>query len=91
MEQQELTFGQKAVGLSFNPSCNDKVNKVKQLAADLIDLVELDYLEKTTPTTDDKGNQLGRASWTTNVFRTAAFNAIIAAQMAVVKFLTWRD
>ena len=32
-----------------------------------------------------------RLSWTTSVFRTAAFNAVIAAQMAVVKFLTWEE
>jgi len=85
------TFGQKAVGLTFNPSDNDKVGKAKQLAADLIDLVELDYYEKTTLPTDEKINQLGKSSWLTNVFRTAAFNTIIAAQMAVVKFLTWKD
>ena len=85
------TFGQKAVGLTFNPSGNDKVDKAKQLAADLIDLVELDYYEKTTLPTDEKINQLGKLSSLTNVFRTAAFNTIIAAQMAVVKFLTWKD
>lgn len=85
------TFGQKAVDLTFNPSGNDKVDKAKQLAADLIDLVELHYLEKTTLPTDEKINQLGKLSWLTDVFRTAAFNTIIAAQMAVVKFLTWKD
>lgn len=31
------------------------------------------------------------SSWATNVLRTAAFNAIIAAQMAVVKFITWKE
>jgi len=80
----ELTFGQKAVGLSFNPSGDDKVNKAKQLSADLIDLVENHHKE----TTDD-----GRAmsSWIMNVFRTTAFNALIASQMAVVKYLTYRQ
>lgn len=34
----ELTFGQKAVGLTFNPSGDEKVNKIKQLYADVIDL-----------------------------------------------------
>lgn len=89
--ENKLTFGQKAVGLTFNPSGNDKVDKAKQLAADLINLVELDYLEKTISTINEKGNQLSGVSWTTNVFHTAAFNAIITAQMAVVKFLTWKD
>ena len=82
----ELTFGQKAVGLSFNPSGDEVVTKAKQLSADLIDLVEqkMEYLEATKK----EGTRL---SWTTNVFRTAAFNAVIAAQQAVVKFLTWKD
>lgn len=78
-----LTFGQKAVGLDFNPSGDENVTKAKQLSADLIDLVE-EHKEKVS----SQGVQL---SWITNVFRTAAFNAVIAAQLAVVKFLTWKD
>ena len=78
-----LTFGQKAVGLNFNPSGDENVTKAKQLSADLIDLVE-EHKEKVS----SQGVQL---SWVTNVFRTAAFNAVIAAQLAVVKFLTWKD
>ena len=78
-----LTFGQKAVGLNFNPSGDENVTKAKQLSADLIDLVE-EHKEKVS----SQGIQL---SWITNVFRTAAFNAVIAAQLAVVKFLTWKD
>ena len=78
-----LTFGQKAVGLNFNPSGDENVTKAKQLSADLIDLVE-EHKEKVS----SQGIQL---SWITNVFRTAAFNAVITAQLAVVKFLTWKD
>ena len=84
MNQQELTFGQKAVGLSFNPSGEDNVTKAKQLMAEAIDLLEKDHNEKT-----NNGKMM--SSWTRNVFRTAAFNAIIAAQMALVKYLTWKD
>ncbi len=78
------TFGQKAVGLNFNPSGNDKVDKAKQLCAELIDLVEEDYNSKEAWSANN-------SSWTTNVLRTAAFNALIAAQMTVVKFLTWKN
>ena len=39
---EELTFGQKAVGLQFNPSGEDNVTKAKQLMADAIDLLEKD-------------------------------------------------
>jgi hypothetical protein len=82
----DLTFGQKAVGLTFNPSGDEVVTRAKQLSAELIDIVEqkMEFNESTKA----EGSRL---SWTTNVFRTAAFNAIIAAQMAVVKFLTYRD
>ena len=84
MNQQELTFGQKAVGLLFNSSGEDNVTKAKQLMAEAIDLLEKEHAEKT-----DNGNMM--SSWTRNVFRTAAFNAIITAQMALVKYLTWKD
>jgi hypothetical protein len=78
----ELTFGQRAVGITYLPSGEEEVIKAKQLSAELIDLVEQKMLlHKLSP----------NVSWTTNVFRIAAFNAIIAAQMAVVKFLTYRD
>jgi hypothetical protein len=80
----ELTFGQKAVGLTFNPSGDDKVTKAKQLSASLIDLVENHHNEIT-----DNGNKM--SSWIMNVFRTAAFNALIASQMAVVKYLTYKQ
>lgn len=32
------TYGQRAVGLDFNPSQNPKVNQIKQLFATIIDL-----------------------------------------------------
>lgn len=37
--QDELTFGQKAVGLTFNPSGAENVTRAKQLMAEVIDLV----------------------------------------------------
>lgn len=33
----ELTYGQKTVGLTFNPSGNDDVQKIKQAFANAID------------------------------------------------------
>lgn len=82
----ELTFGQKAVELTFNPSGDLRVTRAKQLSADLIDLVEEHLKDKYTNI-----HGVSTATWTVSVFRTAAFNAIIAAQMAVVKFLTWTE
>ena len=36
---RELTFGEKLVGLTFNPSGDEKVLKAKQLCAELADLM----------------------------------------------------
>ena len=84
MNQQELTFGQKAVGLTFNPSGEDNVTKAKQLMAEAIDLLEKDHAEKTD-------NEAGTSTRIRELLKTASFNAIIAAQMALVKYLTWKD
>ncbi len=37
-ELQEMTYGQKAVGLTFNPSNDETVDKVKKLYAEIIDI-----------------------------------------------------
>ena len=81
---RELTFGEKAVGLSFNPSGDEKVNKAKRLMADALNLLKESQLEKT-----DSENKM--QSWEANVFRTNAFNKIVDAQMALVKYITWED
>jgi hypothetical protein len=40
MENRGLTFGEKLVGLNFNPSSNLKVQRVKELCAELADILE---------------------------------------------------
>lgn len=35
-----MTNGEYRVGIDFNPSANDHVNKIKRMAADLIDLID---------------------------------------------------
>ena len=35
---REMTFGEKAVGLTFNPGGNPKVDEIKKLYAQIIDL-----------------------------------------------------
>lgn len=83
MESRPPTFGESAVGLTFNPSGDEKVNKAKQLMADALDLLKESELEKT-----DNGNNW--TSWEANVFRTNAFNKIVDAQMSLVKYITWK-
>jgi len=36
--QREMTFGEKAVGISFNPGGDPTVNDIKQKCAEIIDL-----------------------------------------------------
>lgn len=85
--KRELSFGEKAVGLSFNPSGDEKVHKAKRLMADALDLlkeVEIEEVEKCE-------NGISRESWEKGIFRTNAFNKIVDAQMALVKVITWKD
>jgi len=82
--ERELSFGEKAVGLTFNPSGDEKVNKAKRLMADALDLLKEVENEKTV-----NGNVT--PTWNSNVFRTNAFNKIVDAQMALVKYITWKD
>jgi hypothetical protein len=51
--------------------------------ADALDLLQQAELEKS-----DYGKVT--QSWEANVFRTNAFNKIVDAQMALVKYITWR-
>ena len=75
MTQQ--TFGQKAVGLSFNPSGDDAVAQCKQRFADAIDQM----------------NDLRTSSSSPEVKRMAsvAITEMQTAQMWAVKALTWQD
>lgn len=39
MENKELTYGEKAVGLTFNPSNYPTVQKIKECYAEIIDMM----------------------------------------------------
>jgi hypothetical protein len=71
------TFGQKAVGLAFNPSGDDAVSKCKQIFADAIDQM----------------NDLRSASTSNEVKRmtSIAITEAQTAQMWAVKAITWKD
>ena len=75
MTQQ--TFGQKAVGLSFNPSGDDAVAQCKQRFADAIDQM----------------NDLRNSASSPEVKRMASvtITELQTAQMWAVKALTWKD
>lgn len=74
----EQTFGQKAVGLSFNPSLDPAVNDCKAGFAALIDQMA-DIRNKVSNTPDHKR------------IASIAITELQTAQMWAVKALTWRD
>jgi hypothetical protein len=75
-DEREQSFGEKAVGLSFNPSNDDAVSICKAEFADVI----------------DRMNDLRNASDNPEVKRMAsiAITEAQAAQMWAVKAITWR-
>lgn len=73
--QSTLTFGQRLVGINFNPAGDDKVAKAKQLCAELMDLVNADYHNQES--TILKG-----------ILYNHTVGEILNAQMNVVKLLT---
>jgi hypothetical protein len=77
MEEKELTFGEKLVGLSFNPSGNEKVNRVKELCAELANLTHNEYWEN---------NHLGKEI--NEILYQHTIGEILNAQMNVVKLIT---
>lgn len=74
----EQTSGQKAVGLSFNPSNDDKVSELKQLFAQAFDIVE-------QAVSADDGTVLTARN---RKMRDCALQEIITAQMWAVKVIT---
>jgi hypothetical protein len=73
-ETPELTFGEKAVGLTFNPAGNEKVAKLKSLYAEIIDVLN-----------DDRGENRDERARLSSVAITEAQGA----QMWAVKAVTW--
>ena len=71
----EQTFGKKAVGLSFNPSNDDKVGQIKLKSAELID-----HLNNEREATDSQ--EVKR-------MLSIAITDLQSAQMWAVKAVTW--
>lgn len=73
---QDQTYGERAVGLSFNPSSDSNVDKMKRLYAQIID--EMDMLRANT--LDSEVRRLA----------SLAITEAQTAQMWAVKAITWR-
>lgn len=82
MEEQKLTFGEKLVGLTFNPSQNEKVDKAKRLFAEAADLLKDHIIEVR--------EKKGLSNIGADIF-SHAIGEILNAQMCTVKVLTFAD
>jgi hypothetical protein len=74
--QREMTFGEKAVGLTFNPSNDPTVQAIKAKCADLID--EIHELRTNQPNAE-----IARMA-------SVAITELQTAQMWAVKAATWK-
>lgn len=75
---RDLTFGEKAVGLTFNPSNNNNVQKIKELYAEIIDILH----EIERPASDNiSSNDINRLV-------DVAITQAQTAQMWAVKVIT---
>lgn len=74
-DKRTLNFGERLVGLTFNPSNDDKVSRAKQLCADLANLIHEDT--NSTELTALKATLYQHT-----------IGEILNAQMNVVKLLT---
>lgn len=76
-QTRKLTFGEKLVGITFNPAGDDKVGKAKRLFADAADLLHTEMYSKD-----------GEISELQSRLYAHAIGEILNAQMNVVKVLT---
>ena len=74
-ENKELSFGEKLVGINFNPSQNHEVHNCKKEFADVID--RMNYLREQSQDTEVKR------------MASIAITEAQTAQMWAVKAITW--
>jgi len=78
--ERPLTFGEKAVGLTFNPSGDENVNRIKALYAQIIDFCHAARKGTMDEVSPDKARLFA-----------VAITEAQAAQMWAVKAITWKD
>ncbi len=82
-DQRPLTFGEKAVGLTFNPSQDPGVDEIKKSCAAVID--DLHKKREEVKASEDDGQNGERIAQ-----YTLAIRSIQDGQMWGVKARTWR-
>ena len=74
--ERDLTFGEKACGVSFNPGGREDVDKIKRAYAALVDVLQAHRMDATSP---EAQRMLSIAITETQT-----------AQMWAVKAVTWQ-
>jgi len=77
VEHKIIPFGHQLVGLDFNPSGNPEVTRVKELAAEMAEILKKNYEVERGPLK--------------SLLFDHAVGEILNAQMAVVKVITLKD
>lgn len=75
-EQRELTFGEKAVGLTFNPGNLPEVQMIKEAYAKIIDML------------NNERNVMANMDWDVTRMLSIAITETQTAQMRAVKAVT---
>ncbi len=93
METKQLSFGSKLVGLNFNPSGDDKVTRLKVLAAEMADIVNEEYTtklaEKLALDEGDKDKPWDEVQLMGMIHK-QSIGEILNAQMTAVKLVTFK-
>jgi hypothetical protein len=79
-DEFKQTYGQKAVGLSFNPGGDESVAKCKQMYADIIDMMNEIRIYQNDCIPAERAR-----------LASIAITEAQSAQMWAVKALTWKD
>lgn len=87
MELRPMTFGERLIGISFNPSGDEAVNKAKELFAEIADLTNNSYYNPYIAN-PEKGAAPGFTNPIKETIFQHAIGEILNAQMNVVKLLT---
>jgi hypothetical protein len=77
VENREMTFGEKACGVSFNPGAREDVDTIKRNFAELVDLLNGYRIYSTSPETKR--------------MLSIAITEAQTAQMWAVKAVTWEN
>lgn len=80
--KKELSFGEKLVGITFNPSNDDKVFKLKSLFAEAANIVKEDFEKPETSNTETDKLLLKGTLYNHTI------GEILNAQMNCVKLVT---